>query len=433
MKTVHFLGIAGSGASAVAAIAESSGFKVTGCDLNPDNEFTSKFKAGQLTTGHNPKHLSGVDILVITPAILSLDPNNQELLHARKMQIPVLTWQQFMGKYLEQDKFVIAICGTHGKSTTTAMIGLMLENAGLDPTVELGAIVPSWKSNYRISNSKAKVYFVTEADEFNDNFLATYPDIAVVTNIEMDHPEYFKDFSSYKASFAKFLASTKQLIIANLADPGVADTIALLSDPNSKPKAKLVDYSSEFLGFALKIPGYYNVLNAKAAYQVGLAINLDPQVIKSSLSSYQGIGRRFELLGERQNVKIYSDFGHHPTEVKLTLEAARQQFPDQKIIAIFQPHMFSRTFALLPEFMQVLKNLPVNKTYVLDIYPSREIDKGLISSQKLVQSVDRQNVEYVKNPQALFAKLDQDITPESIFFFIGAGDSDKWAREYLQR
>ncbi len=213
---VHFLGIGGSGASGAAAIAETQGFEVTGCDLNPHNEFTSVFKPDQLLTSHNPEHLAShtrgvnvnIDILAVTPAIFSLDPNNPELLAAKEKGIPVITWQQFVGEYSTRDKFVIAVCGTHGKTTTTAMIAKLLEDAGLDPTVLLGAIIPKWKTNYRIGKSK---YFVVESDEFNDNFLPTKPDIAVVTNIEMDHPEYFKDFEAVKESFKKFYSKPKKL------------------------------------------------------------------------------------------------------------------------------------------------------------------------------------------------------------------------------
>src|SRR3989344_5086407 len=174
---VHFLGIAGSGASAAAAIARSQGYLVSGCDKD--------------IAGHSPNHLKKIDVLAITPAIFFLDPQNPELLQATKLGIPMMTWQEFMGKFLQRQKFVIAIAGTHGKTTTTAMIGKMLEDTGLDPTVELGAEVSKWKANFRVGKSK---FFVCEADEYNNNFLNFKPDIAVVTNIEMDHPEYFKDF-----------------------------------------------------------------------------------------------------------------------------------------------------------------------------------------------------------------------------------------------
>src|SRR3989344_5976868 len=203
IKKVHFLGIGGSGASAAAAIAQHTGFEVTGCDLDISNEFTTPFSLDQLLKGHSASHLKGgnVNILAVTPAIYSLDPTNEELMEAKRLGIEVLTWQEFMGKYFMEGKFVIAVSGTHGKTTTTAMIAKILEDAGLDPTVELGSIVPRWGTNYRVGKGKpalsgAEGYFVIEADEFNDNFLHLKPDITVVTNIEMDHPEYFKDFEA---------------------------------------------------------------------------------------------------------------------------------------------------------------------------------------------------------------------------------------------
>src|SRR5258708_4867082 len=190
MKKVHFLGIGGSGASAVAAIAKTQGFEITGCDPQVHNEFTTKFTENELFSGHSPEHLhrhpehpseGSIDILAITPAILSLDPNNAELFEAKKQGIEILTWQQFLGKYLVKEKTVIAVCGTHGKSTTTAMVGKILEGAKLDPTVELGAIVPGWGANYKTGQGD---HFVVEADEFNDNFLNFEPDITILTNIE---------------------------------------------------------------------------------------------------------------------------------------------------------------------------------------------------------------------------------------------------------
>ena len=224
MKVVHIMGIGGSGASACAAIANSLGYKVSGCDINPTEEFTTELKGTPIQKGHSPSHLTGVDILAITPAILSLDPDNPELAEAKKRKIKILTWQQFLGRSLTKDKFVIAICGTHGKSTTTAMIGQILEDAGLDPTVILGANVKRWGGNFRVGQTK---YFIVEADEFNDNYLSLTPEISVVTNIDFDHPEYFKNFLSYKRSFQNFLHNTKKVIITNLEDPSVSEVLAL--------------------------------------------------------------------------------------------------------------------------------------------------------------------------------------------------------------
>jgi len=347
-----------------------------------------------------------------------------------------------MGKYLEKEKFVIAVCGTHGKSTTTAMIGLLLEDTGLDPTVELGAIVPKWKSNYRIPSrhperSEGSIkYFVTEADEFNDNFLSTTPNITVVTNIEMDHPEYFADFEAVKQSFSKFLRSSEEKIIANMSDSGIKEVLR----EHPKGGSLVIDYSKKLINFPLQIPGDFNILNASAAYQVGIALGIDPEKIKKSLSSYTGLGRRFEYLGEFQEAQIYSDFAHHPTEIKVTMQAARVKFPDSRILLIYQPHMFSRTKALFDDFVKIFQEIPVDKIFMIDIYPSREIDTGEVSSKQLVDSINKSSVSHIGRgldaqgggTQTL-EKIKPEIKKGDIVFFMGAGDSDKLARELISK
>ncbi len=414
---VHFLGIGGSGASAAATIAQAQGFEVTGCDLNPHNEFTTQFKKEQLLTGHNPIHLHGIDILVITPAITSLDPNNPELLAAKK----ILTWQEFTGQYLMKDKFIIAVTGTHGKTTTTAMTSKILEDGGLDPTVILGAILDG--KNYRLGKSK---YFIVEADEYNDNFLSYKSNIAVVTNIEMDHPEYFQDLEHYKESFKKFLLQTKDTIVANISDPGVA---GVLKDLMKESGIKCLDYSKNELELKLQIPGEFNIQNANAAFQVGLLLDIDPEIIKKSLSSYKGVGRRFEYLGDFRGAKIYTDFGHHPTEIKTTMAAAREKFPDQKIWLVYEPHMFTRTYKLFDDFVKVFKDLDIDKIIITDIYQSREKDLGLVSSKQLADAVNKENVSYVSKTDLddYLEKLEEN----DVVFFMGAGDIDKIARSFV--
>lgn len=424
-KHVHFMGVAGSGASAVAAIAQAQGFKVTGCDKNINQEeFTKPFKKNQLLSGHSASHLGGGSmILAVTPAIFSLDPDNDELREARKLGIEILTWQEFLGKYLLKDKFVIAVCGTHGKSTTTAMIGLLLEDAGLDPTVELGAIVPKWGSNFRVGKSK---YFVVEADEYNDNFLHYHPDIAVVTNIEMDHPEFFKDLNHYKESFYQFLKQSKSAIVANLLDP----TVNNISQLDDRSKVKYLDYSKNSFNFPLKVLGQHNKLNAQAVMQVGLLLGINAETIQKSLQSYTGIGRRFEYLGKFKGADVYSDFGHHPTEIKVTVEAARQKFPDQKMWLIFEPHMFSRTKYLFDDFVKVFKSLPSDQTIILDIYPSREVDTGKVKSWQIVQSVKKTNVRY-NSPEEIKETLSREVEKGDVLIFMGAGDIDKLAKKLV--
>ena len=473
VKKVHFLGIGGSGTSAAAALAQAQGFKVNGCDLEPSNEFTTKFQPNQLIKGHSPDHLGGhpkdvlarhpqvsiqihpkgvhanIDILAVTPAIFSLDPNNPELVQAKKLGIPILTWQQFLGEYLTKNKFVIAVCGTHGKTTTTAIIAQMLEDAGLDPTVELGAINPRWGTNYRTQRQKGddRQYFVIEADEFNDNFLHLKPDIVVVTNIEMDHPEYFKDFKAVKDSFKKFLLQTKSTIVANLLDPGISEVLkSIMKTPKGQKYhdrnnfVQYLDYSKNELNFPLQIPGEFNKLNTQAALRVGLLLKINPTIIKKSLSNYTGVGRRFEYIGEYKKAKVYSDFGHHPTEIKVTMQAARQKFPQNRIILIYEPHMFSRTKVLFDDFVKVFKELTarpaklqrsgVDKIIITDIYPSREVDTGLVNSQQLVEAVGYDTLVYHSKNQ-LLPMLKKHIQNGDIVFFMGAGDIDKYARKLL--
>ncbi|MDP3758093.1 MAG: Mur ligase family protein, partial [Candidatus Daviesbacteria bacterium] len=373
--------------------------------------------------------------------IFSLDPNNPELLTAKEKGIPVITWQQFVGEYLTKEKFVIAICGTHGKTTTTAMIGQLLEDAGLDPTVLLGTIIPKWKTNYRLGKSK---YLVVEADEFNDNFLPIKPDITVVTNIEMDHPEYFKDFETVKESFKKFLLQTKQTIVANLTDSGVAEVMKFET---------YLDYSRNKLNFPLQIPGQFNMLNAQAAFQVGLLLEIEPQIIRQSLQNFTGVSKRFEYVGDWGGAKIYSDFGHHPTEIEKTMQAVREKFPNERILLIYQPHMFSRTKALFNDFVKVFQNITADKqslrdeslkqslkfsqrsnfkTYILDIYPSREIDTGLVTSKQLVEAVGKESVTYIGSTSETLEKLKPEIQKEDIVFFMSAGDTDKLAKELVK-
>lgn len=427
MKTIHFIGIAGSGASAAANIAKAYGYGVTGCDKSLDSEFTPLLEGIEVSEGHSELHLGGVDILAISPAILSLDPDNPEILAAKEKGIKVMTWQEFVGKKLLQDKFVIAVCGTHGKTTTTTMIAQILEDANLDPTVLLGAIYPKWGKNFRTGQSK---YFVIEADEFNDNYLSISPNISVVATIEFDHPEYFEDFASYKRSFQNFFHNTKNQIIANLSDPGVKETLDKPSfiDPDFfKP---ISDYSKNQIDFPLKILGEFNKLNASAAFNLAKVLGISTKTIEESLRNFEGAGRRMEFLGEINGAKVYSDFGHHPTEIKVTVEALRQKSHDREIIVFFQPHMFSRTKALFNDFVVVFQNLPVKKAFILDIYPSREVDTGLVNSKELVEAINKPNVIYTSQDQ-LTSQLVNQLTDQNIVIFMGAGDIDKVARKLL--
>lgn len=438
-RTVHFLGIAGSGTSACACIAQSEGFNVTGCDKSLSGEFIDILKNIPTKEGHSPNHLDGVDILAVTPAVLSLDPDNKEILEAKKRKIKIMTWQQFLGKYLTTDKFVIAVCGTHGKSTTTAMIGKILEDLKLDPTILLGAKVSLWNANFRIPKPQTTAYriphtayFVVEADEFNDNFMSLTPDISVVTNIEFDHPEYFRNFEDYKSSFKNFLAKTKSIIIANLSDKNTFDT---LKEPglNDLPFfPPIIDYSKNLIDFQLKISGRYNTENASAAFNLALNLELNPEKIRQSLKSFPGIGRRMEPIGLVNGAKVFSDFAHHPTAIKVAACELNKTYPDKNIWIIYQPHMFSRTKALFREFTEVFSHLKVKGVEMLPIYPSREKDEGIIKTQDLIKAIKKRHINYSASVNKAFKDLKPKLSEKDILVFMGAGDIDGEARELLR-
>ena len=427
-KSVHFLGIAGSGTSACAKLAQATGFKVTGCDQSLSGEFMKVLDGISTSQSHDPSHLEDVDILAVTPAVLSLDPNNPELLEAKKRRIKIMTWQQFLGKFLTHGKFVIAVSGTHGKSTTTAMIGKMLEDLKMDPTVLLGANTYFWGSNFRLGQGR---YFVVEADEFNDNFLNLKPNISVVLNIDYDHPEYFKDLTQYKRSFQNFLHETKSLVIANLDDKNTQKVLTETQEKDESFFPPIIDFSKNLIDFPLKTLGVHNIYNASAAFNLGLNLELNAEKIKDSLQSFPGIGRRMEEVGEINGAKVFSDFGHHPTEIKVTIEEVKKKFPDKKIWLVYQPHMFSRTKALFNEFVQVFKNLPIERAAILDIYPSREVDTGLVNSEQLTKAVGKENVEYSSNEEQTFHELSNQLTNNDLVIFMGAGDIDTIVRRLL--
>lgn len=431
---VHFLGIAGSGASSTAYIALANGFEVTGCDEHLYNQFTKGFGKEVLIEDPEIDHLEGIDILAVSPTLFSLDPNNTELKQAKERGIKVLTWQNFLGEYLTKDKFIISICGIHGKSTTTAMIGLLLEDAGLDPTVEIGAMVPNWDANYRIGQGE---YIVIEADEFSKDSLHYNPDITVVTNLEMDHPEYFKNFESVKESYKKFLCQTKSNVVANLSDQGIIDTIGsglecklhgfhLIDDADF-----IIDYSKTLIDFPLKIPGEFNVGNASAVFHVGLLLKINSNIIKHSLMNYRGVGRRFEYIGKYQGAEIYSDFAHHPTEIKVTMQAAREKFPNARIILVYQPHSFSRTRTLFDDYVKIFQEIPIDKIYIADIYPAKEKDTGMVSSRELVSVIKKEHVEYAGNMNQVLDKIKPEIKKGDAIFFVEPSETDNLAKELV--
>lgn len=401
MTKVHFMGIGGSGASATARIAQSQGFEVTGCDLEESSITHRLRKEGiPVDIGHNVSHLKKADILAHTPAVYYQSDSHPEFTKAKNAMI----WEEFMAKYLQKGKFVIAVAGTHGKGTTTAMICRVLELAGLDPTCEIGANLLDWgKQNFRIGKSK---YFVCEADEFRDKFLLYKPDIAVITSIEMDHPEYFKDFNAILASFKKFAAKAK-IVIAS-------------QDLKKYKLAKKVIYYKP-VKLKLSLPGKHIRSDAGAAWALAKVLKIKDAEIKKGLQVFRGLERRFELRGEIEGAKIYDDYAHHPTAIKVNIEAARELYPKKKIWVVFQPHMYTRLEKLFPDFKKELAK--ADKVVVTDVFTRRE--QGMIkpSGKDLALAIGAPRATYVGGELINVANfLARNLSKSDVVLVMGAGD-----------
>lgn len=429
---LHFMGIGGQGISAVAQMALQAGATVSGCDQA--SSATTKMLAKQgipLEIGHSPSHLDEADALIYVPAAVAFNPDNPELLAAREKGLVVMTWQEMLGQWLE-GYCLLAVSGVHGKGTTTAMLSLALVEAGLDPTCEIGAVVPAFGANYRIGQSNL---FVNEADEFNNNFWHYHPRLAVVTSIEFEHPEFFASYEEYLDSFEHFVRgmdlsgdwSVPATLILNAASPGCLELLERIGDwpgqvltytvegEGKWVEADFMAYDLELDGktcfrmrtkdgltgledrtISLSLPGAYNVENAVAALAAATVVGIEPEVAIRAIEHFAGTRRRFELRtqeplllnGRARDVLLIDDYAHHPTAIQSVLRAARRRYPERRLIAVYQPHMYSRTKTFFAQFLTAFDQ--ASEIIIVDIYPGREHDSGLIHARDLVAALERQ-------------------------------------------
>lgn len=421
---IHFMGIGGAGLSAVANLAKNAGFEVSGCDLDEGSPFLKNIfnKKIPFFPKHEESHLDNIDYLVISPAVETLDPKNPELNKGKEKNIPIYIGEEFLAKYLLPGKKVIAVSGTHGKSTTTAMIGKILEEAGLDPSVMVGAIVNDWGVNYRVGKGE---YFVLEADEYKEKFLLYRPYISVVSAIEMDHPEYFINIDNLKKAFRKFIDQTipegKIILGKNLGFKINNKSVHVLAK----------DF--QINNFDLKLIGDFNQENAALAFETAKLIGIDKTKAKKTLEKFSGIARRFEFKGEEKGVKVFEDYGHHPSAIKATILAAKKKFSNKRIWLVFQPHMFSRTKYLFADFVEIFKNLPIEEIILVDIYAAREENKENISSKSVVEAVNSRKVKYIGNFEQSAFYLVKKLAVNDIVIVMGAGDIYKLSTLILKK
>jgi UDP-N-acetylmuramate--alanine ligase len=456
-ERIHLIGIAGSGAAGVALLAHHEGAAIDGCDADTPSPNTPPLEAAgvRIIAGHDPAHLEGVERVAITPA-LRAHPDLPELVAAHDRGLPVIPWQALLGEMMEAPgRIGLAVTGTHGKSTTTALLGHLLIAAGLDPTVEVGAFMAGWGASVRAGKGAP---FVVEADEFGDNFLHYHPVGAIVTNVEMDHPDYFADREAVLASVERFVrgmgeseALGGRLLLVAAADPGARDLLARLAawegrvvryGPGGDVAAEDVRFARDgttfrLLGhaFASPLAGAHNVLNATAAIVLAHELGAPLESLAEGLRTFPGAGRRMELIADTAGVIVYDDYGHHPTEVRAALAAARQRVGERRLWAVFEPHMYSRTALLLDEFGTAFTD--ADEVVIADIFASRDTDEALraTSAAALADVVERvSGVPTIAtgDVDATAAYVAEHLRPGDAVLVMGAGKSYRIARELAE-
>ena len=448
LSKVHFVGIGGAGMSGIAEVLLDYDLDVSGCDMVA-SEATDRLAGLGATVhlGHSADHVEGVDLVVISSAV---SRDNPEVQAAEMSNITVVRRAEMLGELMRL-KYGVAVAGTHGKTTTTSLVGAVLTDAGLDPTVIVGGRLRVSGTGARLGKSE---YLVAEADEYDRSFLRLQPIIGVVTSIDEDHLDTYGDLAAIKKAFEEFVSKVPffgQAILC-LDDPNIQEMLPHLEGRRVltyglSPQADLraidtepIPMGSRFtvrnngqgdLGSVeLPMHGTHNVSNALAAIAVGLSLGVDFETIAKSLRGFSGVHRRFEHRGTWRGALVVDDYAHHPTEVSATLAAARQAFPQARIVAVFQPHLFSRTRDLASEFGKAL--LGANFALVTDIYPSREQPIAEVDSMLVVDAARRsghRHVEFCADWRQAPEALVDEVGEGDVVLTLGAGDIYRLAEE----
>jgi len=442
-KRLHFIGIGGAGMSGLARIALSHGITVTGSDAK-DSTVLSALQAlgAQVSPEHRASQVDGADYIIFSTAIGAA---NVELARAQELKIPVLTRAQALATLMSQDRS-IAVAGTHGKTTTSSMLTVALQSCGLDPSFAIGGTLTSSGSN---AHKGTGDLFVAEADESDGSFIEYHPNAAIVTNIEHDHVDFFAKPEDVTNAFNSFAATISQDgILVYCADD--AGSAALGRDPKLRPDLKVISYGTtegsdlyidsinllamgstaralwkgRLVGtLSLQVPGLHNVLNAGAALAMGLTLGAPAAELLSGLASFHGAGRRFELKGTVHGIRVIDDYGHHPTEITVTLEAAKRYAGDGRVLAIFQPHRYSRTQAFMKEFSTALDI--ADEVILLEIYAASEKPIPGVSAAQISSAME--HGQFIPNFIEASDWVIENAKPGDVILTLGAGDVNSLA------
>jgi len=444
-RPIHFVGIAGAGMSALAELLVRRGVHITGCDAHPEAADDLR-RLGITVEAHDPSHANGVRAMVVTSAMPKQHP---EVVRARELGIPVIRRAEALGE-VTAGRELVAIAGTHGKTTTTVMSATALAAADRSPTALVGGRVAGWAGNVLPGNDRL---YVVEADEYDRSFLALSPTVAVVTNVESDHLDTYKDLADIRSAFAQFIRGSRTIVLCaddpgatSLPTPssteviryGIASDDARLVARNLAMQGTTstfdVVFDDEQLGrVTLAVPGRHNVLNGLAAMASGIALGADFNALANGLRSFAGTERRFQQLGMVRGVVVVDDYAHHPTEIGATLAAARVAFPGQRIVAAFQPHLFSRTRDFAREFGESLSRADI--VYLTEIYPAREQPIPGVSSSLVADAIKTAGgvLAWRGQRESLADALAGEVRDGDVVLTIGAGDITKTGPELLER
>ena len=449
VKCIHFVGIGGIGMSGIAEVLVNLGYNVGGSDVQPSETTARLQKIGaRVIIGHAAENIGNADVVVTSTAVKT---NNPEVIEAHRKNIPVIPRAEMLAELLKM-KFSVAVSGSHGKTTTTSMISTILAEGDLDPTMVIGGKLASIGSNARLGDGEI---IVAEADESDGSFLKLSPTIAVITNIDREHLDYYPGIAEIKEAFLKF---------ANIV-PFYGCTVICTDNIHVREilpmiKRKMITYGMEFpadysavdikflkiktsytlvykkkkLGVVeLIVPGLFNVYNSLAAIAVARELNLDFATIREGLKSFSGVQRRLEIKGRVGDITVVDDYGHHPTEIKETLKAMRQIWKD-RLIVVFQPHRFTRTKALFDEFTKAFGNVDI--LILNDIYPASEEPIAGINSSALCKAIEKTgqtHVEYIPGAEETIKYLLKTVKAKDTVATIGAGSIYKIGEAFIKQ
>ena len=449
IRRIHFVGIGGIGMSGIAEVLHNLGYLVSGSDSR-ESETTRRLASlgVRVVIGHQAENLGEADVVVRSSAV---GQENAEVAAARQRLVPVIQRAEMLAELMRM-KYGVAVAGTHGKTTTTSMVATVLARGGLDPTMVIGGRLNALGSNAKLGRGD---FLVAEADESDGSFLKLSPTIAVVTTIDAEHLDYYRDLAHIQDTFVEFINKVPfygmavlcldqeniQAILPRVEKRYVtyglrsqADVLARDVEFAGMTSACRVFWKGELLGrLALNVPGLHNVYNALAAVVVGMDLDLRFEVIRDALAEFTGVDRRFQVRGEAGGITVVDDYAHHPVELKATLNAAKDGF-GRRVIAVFQPHRYSRTQALLGEFSTAFYQ--ADRLFVTEIYPAGEAPIPGVSGRQIADGVaghGHRHVTYVADKSELAKAVLDQAAPGDMVLTLGAGDIWRVGEEILDR